>query len=120
MRENVRQMTSYPRNAMNVAHLNNTKSGGVHIEEHNTEFLGNQYEANTNLSLATPDTPYYPFFTVLEHLRVCPSTHNKKIVIFKLLMLEFWVFNNSAMKIFVLHKIHTTMNFKTHHLMLGE
>ncbi|KAG5615773.1 hypothetical protein H5410_015597, partial [Solanum commersonii] len=37
-------------------------SGGVHIEEHNTVFSGNQYEANTNLSLATADTPYYPAF----------------------------------------------------------
>ncbi|KAH0707671.1 hypothetical protein KY285_010395 [Solanum tuberosum] len=81
VRDNARQMTSYSRDAMNAAHLNTrlnfqqhytppnenqspttSNSGGVHIEEHNTEFSGNQYEANTNLSLATPDTPYYPIF----------------------------------------------------------
>ncbi|KAG5572205.1 hypothetical protein H5410_061971 [Solanum commersonii] len=81
VRDNARQMTSYSRDAMNAAHLNTrlnfqqhytppnenqspttSNSGGVHIEEHNTEFSRNQYEANTNLSLATPDTPYYPIF----------------------------------------------------------
>jgi len=81
VRDNARQMTSYSRDAMNAAHLNTrlnfqqhytppnenqspttSNSGGVHIEEHNTGFSGNQYEANTNLSLATPDTPYYPIF----------------------------------------------------------
>uniref|UniRef100_M1DCI2 Uncharacterized protein n=1 Tax=Solanum tuberosum TaxID=4113 RepID=M1DCI2_SOLTU len=74
-------MTSYSRDAMNGAHLNTrlnfqqhytppnenqspttSNSGGVHIEEHNTGFSGDQYEANTNLSLATPDTSYYPIF----------------------------------------------------------
>ncbi|KAK4737368.1 hypothetical protein R3W88_001065 [Solanum pinnatisectum] len=81
VRDNATQMTSYSRDAMNAAHLNTrlnfqqhytppnenqspttSNSGGVHIEEHNMEFLGNQYEANTNLSLVTLDTPYYPIF----------------------------------------------------------
>ncbi|KAG5615786.1 hypothetical protein H5410_015610 [Solanum commersonii] len=81
MRDNARQMASYSRDAMNTAHLNTrlnfqqhytppnensspptSNSGGVHIKEHNTGFSGNQYKANTNLSLATPDIPYYPVF----------------------------------------------------------
>ncbi|KAG5591252.1 hypothetical protein H5410_041766 [Solanum commersonii] len=81
VRDIAREMASHSRDAMNVAHLNTrlnfpqhytppnenqspttSHSGGVHIEEQNTIFLGNQYEANINLSLATPDTPYYPIF----------------------------------------------------------
>ncbi|KAH0703559.1 hypothetical protein KY285_017837 [Solanum tuberosum] len=76
-----RQKTSYSRDAMNAVHLNTrlnfqqyytppnenqspttSNLGGVHIEEHNMGFSGDQYEANTNFSLATPDTPYYPIF----------------------------------------------------------
>ncbi|KAG5616705.1 hypothetical protein H5410_016529 [Solanum commersonii] len=81
VRDIARQMVSYSRDAMNAAHMNTrlnfqqhytppnenqspttSNSGGIHIKEHNTGFLGNQYEANTNLSLATFDTPYYCVF----------------------------------------------------------
>uniref|UniRef100_A0A0V0H376 Putative ovule protein n=1 Tax=Solanum chacoense TaxID=4108 RepID=A0A0V0H376_SOLCH len=114
-------MTSYSRDAMNVAHLNTRLNfeqqftppneyqppslhrrdrqnrGDVHIKDHNTKFSG---EANTNLSLATPDTPY---------LRVCPTQQEDS---------DFQTpnFGFSAREIL----IHTNMNFKTHHLMSGE
>uniref|UniRef100_K4AVJ8 Uncharacterized protein n=1 Tax=Solanum lycopersicum TaxID=4081 RepID=K4AVJ8_SOLLC len=97
MRDNARQMTSYSRESMNVAHLNTllnfqqrypppnenlststSNSGGVHIDEHNTGFFRNKYEANTNLSLATPDIPYYPAFYYAGVSTILPSYTQKE------------------------------------------
>lgn len=91
--------------------------GGVHIEEHNMGFSKNQYEANITLPLATILSPH---LIIVEHLRVCLTIRKNKVAVFKLPMQAFWVLSNLAVEILTLRKIHNNVNFKTHHLLLGD
>ena len=106
VRDIARQMASYSRDAMNAAHLNTrlnfqqhytppnenqspttSNSGGVHIEEHNTGFQEINMRPTQIYHWLLPTPHITLFFTVLEYLRVCPTTQKKKVVAFKLLML---------------------------------